>query len=162
MKDAKRWAKDAYCNFRCSVVFSCAVFLLAKHTKKTSFACLLASFAVFRRLMGNWMDPCKSAHTLTWINSYEYTRVSLYESKTAQMAWCKLHWHKFIRVNRVILVRVNHSPKHALANDFIRTNWHRVPQIIMRKLQNLSMFSRKQWRQQTKSWFRLLSIKKSL
>ena len=31
------------------------------------------------------------ARTLTRINSYEYTRVSSYESKTAEVAWCKLH-----------------------------------------------------------------------
>jgi len=116
------------------------------------------------RRLNEWKDnvESKGARTLTRINSYEYTHVSSYESKTAEVAWCKLHWHEFIRVNRVVLVRVNRSPKHALANDFIRTNWHRVPQIIMSKVQNLSTFSRKQWLQQTKSWFRLLWIKKSL
>ena len=72
--------------------------------------------------------------TLTRINFYEYTHVSSCDSKTAEIAWRKLHWHEFICVNHVILVRVNHSPKHALANDLIRVNWRRVQQIIMKKL----------------------------
>jgi len=39
------------------------------------------------------LHVCKGARTLTRINSYEYTRVSSYESKTAEVAWCKLHGH---------------------------------------------------------------------
>ena len=49
---------------------------------------------LIRRLNG-WKDnvESKGARTLTRINSYEYTRVSSYESKTAEVAWCKLHGH---------------------------------------------------------------------
>ena len=45
---------------------------------------------LIRRLNG-WKDnvESKGARTLTRINSYEYTRVSSYESKTAVVAWCK-------------------------------------------------------------------------
>jgi len=77
-------------------------------------------------------------HTLSGINSYEYTRISLYESKKAEIAWCKLDWHEFICVSRVILVRVNHLPKHALC--VIHTNWQKVHQIIMKKLHKFICF----------------------
>jgi len=54
--------------------------------------------------------------------------VSLYESKTAETAQCKVHWHKFIRVIRVLLIPRNHLPKHALANEPICMSWHREQQ----------------------------------
>jgi len=59
------------------------------------------------------------AHTLTGINLYQCSRVSSYESKPAEIAWCKLHWHEFIRVSRVILVRVNHlQTRNNAENNF--------------------------------------------
>jgi len=65
------------------------------------------------------------AHTLTGIDLYQCTRVSSYESKPAEIAWCKLHWHKFIRVSRVILVRVNHlQTRNNAENNFIQQFYH--------------------------------------
>jgi len=49
------------------------------------------------------------ARTHTRMNSHELIRVIRTNTKTAEMAWCKLHWHEFIRGIRVLLVRINHS-----------------------------------------------------
>ena len=89
------------------------------------------------------LEICKGAHTLTQINSYKYTRVSSYEHNTAETAWCKLHWPKFIRVNHVILVRVNHLPKHALANDFNCTNWWGTKSARLKNMGQSKMHGRK-------------------